>query len=177
MPGEPLLHRFDHLHPRCIQLACFHGHSLPAPGCLPSVFFRLVYHTVLLQSRYALFLIWLKPCSHELDLFTLGFAALKQGLHLDDLGAKFASADMLQADKGPLFLFDNLVLTVWIRDFKDTAGTCKRNGAEGVARTLSANHFGERPDRSFCLFELSLQLCWCTNERLFYAPKMRRETI
>jgi hypothetical protein len=84
---------------------------------------------------------------------------------------------MLQADKGPLFLFDNLILTVWIRNFKDAAGTRKGNGTESVAGTLPANNLGERPDRLFCLFELSLQLCWRANERLFDAPKMRRETI
>jgi hypothetical protein len=34
----------------------------------PSVFFRPVYHTLLLQSRYALLLIWLEPCLHQPDV-------------------------------------------------------------------------------------------------------------
>ena len=63
---------------------------------------------------------------------------------------------MLQADKGPLFLFDNLVLPIWIGDLKDTASTGKGNGTEGVAGTLSTYDLRERSNGLFGLFQLLL---------------------
>ena len=39
----------------------------PAPRCWSTVFFRTVYHSAILQSRYALFLIWPKPWSSKAE--------------------------------------------------------------------------------------------------------------
>src|SRR5260370_111250 len=82
--------------------------------------------------------------AYQLHFFTCDVASLQKGLHFDDLRPQPTLPGLLLPGMCPVFLINDLLLTIRIRDVKDTSRAGKSDGTDCVTRTLATRNVVER---------------------------------